>query len=121
MAKHNELGEKGEDIACEYLIQKGYKILRRNWHFSHLEIDMIARDNEEIVIVEVKSRTEDTFEQPYEAVSKKKQRSLVEAADAWLQEYEVDLETRFDVISIVFKGGGYVLQHFKDAFYPPVN
>ena len=121
MAIHNELGEKGEAIAYEFLLRKGYQILSRNWHFGHLEIDMIARDQDEVVIVEVKSRTEAVFEQPYEAVSQRKQRLLVEAADAYLQKNEIDLETRFDVISIIFKGAGYSLQHFEDAFYPPVN
>jgi putative endonuclease len=117
-----ELGKKGEEIAVLYLKKEGYKIFARNWFHDHKEIDIIARQGEEIVIVEVKTREGDYFEEPWEAVSVKKIRNLVDAADAWLNQKGIDLETRFDVISIVFSDDvNYELTHFPGAFISPVN
>jgi len=117
-----DLGEKGEAIAATYLANEGYKILERNWHYGHKEVDIIARQGDEIVIVEVKTREGDYFEEPWEAVSNQKIRNIVEVADAWLLQKKIDLETRFDVISIVFSDDvNYELTHFQGAFIPPVN
>ena len=118
----NELGKKGEEIAREFLVRKGYKILDLNWHFGHKEIDIVARQDDEIVIAEVKSRLENYAEEPWEAVTTSKIRNIVEVADAWLNARNMDLETRFDVISIVFqKDGSHRIEHFEVAFIPPVN
>ena len=117
-----DLGEKGEAIAAAYLIKEGYKLLECNWHYGHKEVDIIARQGDEIVIVEVKTREGDYFEEPWEAVSNQKIRNIVEVADAWLIQKKIDLETRFDVISIVFSDDvNYELTHFQGAFIPPVN
>lgn len=116
-----ELGRKAEAEAVTYLREIGYEIKELNWHSDHLEIDIIARDGDELVIVEVKARSSKTYEHPVEAVSNKKIRFLVNAAEAYIQEKNSMLETRFDVISIVYHGGGFELEHFKDAFYPPVG
>jgi putative endonuclease len=118
----SELGKKGEEIAREFLAQKGYQILDFNWHLGHKEIDIIARQKEEIVVVEVKSRLENYAEEPWEAVTTSKIRNIVEVADAWLIANNIDLETRFDVVSIVFhKDGSTRIDHFEGAFIPPVN
>jgi len=122
MIPPDELGLKGEEIATAYLIKEGYKILARNWFYDHKEIDIIARQGDEIVIVEVKTREGNYFEEPWEAVSIRKIRNLVDVADAWLNLYKIDLETRFDVISIIFSDDvNYELTHFPGAFTPPVN
>lgn len=122
MIPPDELGKKGEEIASAYLKKEGYKILARNWFYDHKEIDIIARQGDEIVIVEVKTREGDYFEEPWEAVSTRKIRNLVDVADAWLNQQKVDLETRFDVISIIFSDDIiYELTHFPGAFTPPVN
>ena len=122
MIPPEELGKKGEEIAVGYLIKSGYKILARNWYYDHKEIDIVARLGDEIIIVEVKTREGDYFEEPWEAVSSKKIRNLVEVADAWLIQKEIDLETRFDVISIIFSDDlRFELTHFPGAFIPPVN
>lgn len=121
MSEAYELGQRGEELAVEHLRSIGYEILELNWHSHHLEIDIIARDRNELVIVEVKSRGTNSYEHPSEAVSNKKIRFLVNAAEAYIQEKDSNLDTRFDVISIIFYGGGFELEHFKDAFYPPVN
>jgi putative endonuclease len=117
-----ELGKKGEEIAVAYLKKEGYKILACNWKYGHKEIDIVAKQGEEIVIVEVKTREGDYFEEPWEAVSIQKIRNIVEVADAWLVKNEIDIETRFDVISIIFSDDvSYELTHFPGAFIPPVN
>ena len=117
-----ELGLKGEEIAVAYLQKEGYKILARNWYYDHKEVDIIAQQGEEIVIVEVKTRVGDYYEEPWEAISTRKIRNLVEVADAWLNQKAIDLETRFDVISIIFSDDvKYELTHFPGAFIPPVN
>ena len=122
MLPPKELGIKGEETAVGYLKKEGYKILARNWFYDHKEIDIIAQQGEEIVIIEVKTREGDYFEEPWEAVSIQKIRNLVDVADAWLNERQIDLETRFDVISIVFSDDvKYELTHFPGAFIPPVN
>lgn len=118
----DELGKKGEEIAVAYLKKEGYKILELNWHYGHKEIDIIARSGEEIVMVEVKTREGDYFEEPWEAVSLQKIRNIVEVAEAYLIGKKIDLETRFDVISIIFSDDvNYELTHFPGAFIPPVN
>ena len=118
MAKHNELGKQGEEIAAQYLIEKGYEIVERNWRNKHKEIDIIAKDGEELVIVEVKARQTDEYGDPDIAVTKNKQRMLIAAANAYIFKNQLDVETRFDIISIVFKDGEPVIEHVEDAFLP---
>lgn len=120
MSKASELGRKGEELAVAHLRSLGYEILETNWHSHHLEIDIIARDGKELVIVEVKARNTASYEHPVEAVSNKKIRFLVNAAEAYIQEKDINFDTRFDVISIIFLGRGFEIEHFRDAFYPPV-
>ena len=118
MSEKKELGNKGEELATELLVRKGYKILHRNWHFSHKEIDIVARDNNELVIVEVKSRTEETYEEPWQAVTNQKIRFLADAAEAYIEKYNIREEVRFDVVSIVFKDPKPVMEHIINAFRP---
>lgn len=109
-------------MAREYLITKGFSILDLNWRHGHKEVDIVARLGDEIVVVEVKTRGENYAEKPYEAVTNSKIKNIVEVADAWLRIHKVDLETRFDVISILLKkDGSFLLEHFEGAFLPPVN
>jgi len=122
MAQHNELGIKGEDIAFHYLVKKGYTIKARNWRYERAEIDIVAIDKNELVIVEVKTRSAAIYEEPRDSITPQKIRFLTNAAQAYIEEFEIDYETRFDVISIKWFGEGkYELEHFEDAFLPPVN
>ena len=118
MAVHNELGKLGEDLAVQYLTDKGYEILERNWHNIHKEIDIIAKDGDDLVIVEVKARQTDEYGEPDIAVTKRKQRMLIAAANAYITRKGLDVETRFDIISIIFKDGESVIDHIEDAFLP---
>jgi putative endonuclease len=118
MAEHNDLGKLGEEIAVKYLTDKGYEILERNWHNVHKEVDIIAKDGRFLVIVEVKTRQTNAYGEPDIAVTRQKQRMLIAAANAYLFRNKLDLETRFDIISIVFNNGDPVIDHIEDAFLP---
>jgi len=115
---HRELGNMGEDLAAEYLAAKGYRILHRNWHYGHKELDIVARDKEMLVVVEVKTRASDYWEEPKDAVRLRKQKTIVEAADAYVQNYSIDSEVRFDIVSILFQGQKHIIEHIEDAFFP---
>lgn len=118
MVSQRDTGAAAEKIAELHLLQLGYKILDRNWYHGHCELDIVARDGNELVIVEVKSRTGLRYEHPSDAVTDAKIRHIVNAADAYIIEKDIDLETRFDVITIIFSNEGSELEHFKDAYYP---
>jgi putative endonuclease len=118
MVSTREIGEQGEKLAQSYLRKLGYKILATNWHFGHLELDIVAKDKNELVIVEVKARSGIRYEHPSEAVTNGKIKRIVEAADGYIQENDINIETRFDVITVIFFGQKHELEHFKDAFYP---
>lgn len=118
MATHNDLGEKGENLAVAHLIKSGYTILERNWRFGKEEIDIIARIADELVVVEVKTRNSDFFGEPHEFVGKGKQNHMIRAANAYIVKYDLDLETRFDVIGIIINGKGTKIDHIEGAFQP---
>lgn len=116
----NRLGTIGENIASSYLIRKGYQILHRNWYFNKKEIDIVAQKDKQLIIVEVKARTDDGFEKPSDLVDKKKENFLVEATDAYIKEFEIDFEVQFDVIFVFFNQKKPVIEHIEDAFYPTI-
>ncbi|MDP2423248.1 MAG: YraN family protein [Bacteroidales bacterium] len=118
MAEHNELGKSGEQIAKGYFISKGYKILETNWRSGRYEIDLIARDKDQLVIVEVKTRTTNVMMEPEAAVTKDKQRMLIRAANAYVQRFNIASEVRFDIISIIIAKEEHRITHIPDAFYP---
>jgi putative endonuclease len=118
MVSTRELGEIAEGMAQQYLSKLGYHIKATNWYHGHLELDIIAQDGDELVVVEVKARSGLRYEHPSEAVTNAKMKRIVEAADAYIIEHEIELETRFDVITVIFLKQGHELEHFKDAFYP---
>ena len=118
MAEHNELGKKGEEMAQQFLSRKGYKIIATNWRYLKDEIDIIAHHDSFLVIVEVKTRRTNVFGEPEEAVSKKKQKFLVRAADAYVQQKNIEEEVRFDIVSVIVCGTHWQINHIEDAFYP---
>ena len=119
MTIQQEVGKRGEQIAIDYLTEKGYKILERNWYFRKKEIDIIAEKDDFLVIIEVKSRSIGFHEDPKDAVNIKKQRFLIQAANAYVYKYDIELEVRFDIITVVFYNEHeYKLNHIDDAFYP---
>ncbi|MFP7656547.1 YraN family protein [Chryseobacterium proteolyticum] len=117
MASHNDFGKIAEDFAVEHLQRNGYKILARNYRFQRAEIDIISEIKNLIVIIEVKARSTDAFMLPQEAVTKTKIRSIVNAADHYLEEFNHVKEVRFDIISVLpDEKGKLVLEHIEDAF-----
>ena len=113
-----ELGEKGEDIAAGFLAKNGYKIHHRNWHFSHKELDIVTTYKGTLVIIEVKTRFSNYWEEPKESVRRKKQKYIIEAAEAYVQTFNLNMDVQFDIISIVLQGEKYEIEHIQDAFQP---
>ena len=118
MAYHNELGKLGEELATQFLLQEGYAILERNFVYDKAEIDIIAQKEEnEIVVVEVKTRNSVAFGNPQEFVSKSKIKLLVKAANEYLISQNLDAEVRFDIIAVLKNKKEERIEHFKNAFY----
>lgn len=120
MAEHNILGKSGEDLACEYLCNKGYHLIDRNWRSGHKELDLILEDHGTLVVVEVKTRRNVLYGRPIDAVSPMKIRRTVDAADAYLRCMRLDMPVRFDVVSIVGVGSHSRVEHIIDAFRSPL-
>ena len=118
MAEHNETGILGEELATQYLEKKNYKILNRNWRWHKYEIDIVAIDKNTLVFVEVKTRQYGSGESYKDAITKKKQKMIMYAADAYIQEKNMNYEARIDVISVLLKGDKHFIEHIKEAFYP---
>jgi putative endonuclease len=116
MATHNELGNKGEEIAVEFLQKNGYTVLERNWRFKKAEVDVIAKKNAILAIVEVKTRSTNYFGNPQDFVNSKKIRLLVEAINEYVTAKDLDVEVRFDIIAIIKNHNKYEIEHFEDAF-----
>ena len=118
MAKHNELGKKGELIARKFLETEGFEIIESNWRHEKDEIDIIAIDHDELVIVEVKTRSTNFFGDPSEAVGKAKEEFIIRAAEAYIEIHDLNMDIRFDIISIITNRNEEIIEHIKDAFYP---
>ena len=121
MSESQSLGQKGETFAIEYLQKAGYKIRHRNWRSGKKELDIVAENKDYIVFVEVKTRNDGYFEHPVNAITKEKQRSMVLAADGYIQRYNLNKESRFDVITIIAKGEILDIDHIENAFYPTLR
>lgn len=122
MAEHNELGHLGEKLAKDFLVAKGYQILEQNWVCGHKEIDIIALDSKELVIVEVKTRRVQCLVDPEETVDKYKQRFLIWAAEAYIERNNLDVDVRFDIVAIVIdKNNEHRIDHIENAFYPMLS
>ena len=117
MAQHNELGKKGEQLAVDYLINKGFDIVERNYRFDKAEVDIIAKIKDTLAIVEVKTRSTIDFGNPQDFVKSKQIQRLVKAVDEYVNVNGLDVEVRFDIIAIVKNGKAYDIEHLEDAFY----
>ncbi len=116
MAQHNDLGNHGENLAVEYLMGHGYKILERNWFFQKAEIDIIARKENILAIVEVKTRSSTAFGLPQDFISPKKIQLLVKAVNEYVILNDLDVQVRFDIISVSKEYQGFNLEHLVEAF-----
>jgi putative endonuclease len=122
MAEKNETGKQGEAVAWQYLEDHGYKVMETNWRFHHYELDIIATNGEELIVVEVKTRADNYLMAPELAVDKRKIRRIVTASDAYVRMKKIDLPIRFDIISLIRQGTVCSVEnHFEDAFFAPVR
>ena len=117
MAEHNELGKLGEELAVEFLQKEGYEILDTNWTFQKAEIDIIAKKENTLAIVEVKTRSSLEFGLPQDFVKPKKIQLLVKAVNEYVVSKNLDVDVRFDIIAIHKEGKSFVIEHLIDAFY----
>jgi putative endonuclease len=118
MSKHSKIGVKGEQIAADFLLNKGYIIVHRNWRSGKKELDIIAFKNDTLVILEIKTRTSFDISFPEEAVTRKKQLFLKAAAEVFIDENPQYRNLRYDIISILMKGDEVKeIMHFEEAFY----
>jgi putative endonuclease len=117
MAEHNDFGKLGEQYAVDYLLKKGYTICYRNYRYLKAEVDIIARKNNVLVIIEVKARSTNFINSISDLVSQKKIKLLVSAADHYVNSNDLDVEIRFDIITIMKEKSGFKLSHIEDAFY----
>ena len=121
MAEHNDLCKWGEDEAALYYEDRGYEILERDWKVGKRDIDLIAltEDKDTLVFVEVKTRQNNDLQEPEEAVDVKKMRNLAIAANAYVKLHGLDMDVRFDIISVIGKCSCVEsIECFEDAFNP---
>ena len=118
ISPHYKLGKDGEVYAQEYIKVNGYKILHTNWFYNRKELDIVALKNNMLTVFEVKTRFENGWEEPKDAVKMRKQRNIIDAADAYIQQYDLNFEVQFDVISLIYNGKNFKLEHIPDAFTP---
>lgn len=116
MATHNDLGKKGEELAIEYLQENDYIILEKNYRFKKAEVDIIAKKEGILVVVEVKTRSTTYFGNPADFVNPKKIKLLVYAINNYIVDKDLDIEVRFDIIAVVKEKELYKITHLKDAF-----
>ena len=109
MATHNELGKEGEEESVRFLIEKGY-----------IELDIIAQQNDELVIVEVKTRRNTLFGTPESAINNQKIRRILSSTNAYLHKYNIDMNVRFDIITVTGERKPFHIEHIENAFYPPI-
>jgi putative endonuclease len=122
MDERNITGKTGEEAACSYLTVNGYKVLHANWRFHRYELDIVATDGKDLVIVEVKTRAADCLVLPERSVDRQKTRRIACAAEAYQRRYGMELPIRFDVIFLTGEKDAYTVEcHIEDAFFAPVN
>ncbi len=115
---NQELGILGENLAYDFLLKNEHKILQRNFRMNHLEVDIISEYHGKIHVTEVKTRQTAEIGEPWRAVTRGKQRQIIKVADHYLKENEIEIETQFNVISIVHNSYRTDLEYIPDAFTP---
>lgn len=117
MGKHNEFGKEGEQIAVDHLLKKGYEIKYRNYRYLKSEIDIIAQKENVLAIVEVRARSNDQIVNIADTITPKKIKLLVMGADHYITEQNLDVEVRFDIITILKNKKIFRIDHLESAFY----
>lgn len=119
MAQHNELGRWGESLAARTLEEKGYQIIAKDWKDGHKDLDIVAVHDNTLVIVEVKTRRNDIFLSPEQAVDYRKIKNITLAANRFVKANCIDLPIRFDIVAITGTDEEHCkIDHIEDAFMP---
>lgn len=118
MASHNELGKKGEQLALEYLQNKSFRLVEKNWRHHKDEIDLIFTHENTYVFVEVKTRESTWAGEPEELVTLGQQKRIIRAADAYMIEKDLDFEVRFDAVGVIINQHQQNITHLEEAFSP---
>lgn len=125
MALHNDIGRLGENATCEYLKQRGYSIVARNWRLGNIEIDIIAENETDLVFVEVKTRTTTYADvNPEEYVDARKRRFMTVAGNAYVKHSGIDKNLRFDISGVLWnKQTNSVgdIRYYENAFRPKIR
>ena len=122
MAEKNETGKKGEAVACSYLEICGFKILHTNWRYRRFELDIVATNGSELVVVEVKTRSKNYLVDPEKSIDSYKIRHITTATDVYIRKFGINLPVRFDVICLMKDKHSYTVEkHFEDAFFAPIR
>ncbi len=113
-----DIGKEGEEIAAKYLAKKGFEIVERNYHFSHGEIDIVAKDKEWLVFVEVKTRQNLEYGEPEYAINPKKIKQIKKMAELYLFDKEIEeADCRFDVVAVLLEDiSNPKITHYENAF-----
>ncbi|SDR79208.1 putative endonuclease [Formosa sp. Hel1_31_208] len=117
MASHNDLGKYGEQLAVDFLLNKGYALLATNYVYQKAEIDIIALFEGTLAVVEVKTRSSLDFGNPQDFLKPKQIQRIIKAVNEFVLSNDLDVEVRFDIIAIVKKGSKYDIEHLENAFY----
>lgn len=115
-----KFGKNGEQEAVSFLKNLGFQILETNWRVRKLEVDIIAKDGDTLVVIEVKTRATDAFGDPETFIRKQKQSNLVKAANEYISQINFNGETRFDVIAVLQINNNLVVKHIQNAFHPSI-
>lgn len=114
MSDKQKIGAMGEQMAADYLVKKGFEVVRRNFRYKHAEIDLIVKRDNWIVFIEVKTRSWNGFGEPEEFVDQRKGNKIFEAAEEFIFSTDWRGHIRFDIVSVKL-GREIVIEHFEDA------
>lgn len=118
MSQHLKLGKRGEEIAAEFLLQNNYEIIQQNFKAQNYELDIIAKKDNILIFVEVKTRNNNYFGEPEESVNHKKEKHITKASELFMNNYDDFIDIRFDIIAIILQDGNVKIKHIEDAFSP---
>ena len=123
MARHNTLGQAGEQAAQDFLIARGYTVRETNWRIGKLEIDIVAQEPQanRLHIIEVKTRSNIEHFDPMEAITPAKIRHLVNAANGYIQYYQLRLSVQYDVMILEGKAPDFTIHYIPNAVQPPLR
>jgi len=117
MGKHNDFGKEGEEIAATFLLKNGYTIRHKNYRYLKAEVDIIAEKNGTLAIIEVRARRSNYLENIADTVTAKKIKLLVAAADYYVVSNDLEVDIRFDIITVLKNSTIFELEHLENAFY----